>query len=147
MPADRAREIRQDLAVAEAHLGMKQQALGALASIDTSKQLTQAPETAARDHLISADVYLELGMKHEAYSAAARAEEYFASSGQRVSQLRSADLAVEASKALNDEAGRQIYSKKVVDILNHLRQDWGTVAFEIFLARPDIRATARLGLK
>jgi hypothetical protein len=52
-----------------------------------------------------------------------------------------------ASKALNDETGHQIFSKKIIDILDHLRQDWGTVSFEIFITRPDIRASASLNLR
>jgi serine/threonine protein kinase len=139
VPVDLAREIQQDLAVAEAHLGMKQQALATLHALDTPDQATAQPESVANDHLMAAEVYLALKMNPEAYSSAAIAQEYFASSGQPDSQLQSAFLALRASEAIKDETNYQIYLKKIVDILGHLRQTWGPDSLKTFLSRPDFR--------
>jgi hypothetical protein len=124
-------------AIAEAHLGLKKQALEDLALI--TENPGDDPEDKAVQELAAAEVYLAAGMAQQAYDAAASAQGYFASSSKPDSELHSAYLAASASKLLKDARKNANYSAITVDILQKLEDTWGPQTFQIYLSRPDLR--------
>jgi hypothetical protein len=114
--------------------------LAGLAQSAEHAGLSARPDGAALDELTAAEIYLSSGMPREALNEALKAHDYFSSSGQRDSQVRSAWLAAAASKSLGDKVSYEFFSKKVVDILKELRQTWGPEPFETYLARPDVHS-------
>lgn len=140
MTADSKDQLKQDIAVAEAHLGMKNRALAVLPPIVTPNQSNVGPADSAQNQLTAAEIYLWLGMYQQARDAALMGLKYFSSGNQLDSELQCAGLATAASKAMKDEAGYLSSSKKTVDILIELRHTWNPASLETYLARPDIRA-------
>ena len=139
----RKRYLLQDIAVAESHLGMKKPALDSLAAVTSLEQGKSTPEEAARDKMAEAEVYLWLQMNSQARDAAAGAEAFFASTEQLDSELHSAYLAAAASRLIKDQGSYVTFSKKVIDIGNELRQNWGPETFPRYISRPDIRTLSQ----
>lgn len=135
MMPGRKQIFEQDEAIAEAHLGRKQQALEELALIDPGDDR----EDKAIQGLVAAEVYLAAGMAQQAYDAAATAQQYFASSRKPDSELQSAYLAELAAISLNDAKKRADNAAIVVDILQGLEHTWGPQTYQIYLSRPDLR--------
>jgi hypothetical protein len=133
----------QDMALTESHLGMKSQALDSLATVVSLDQGKSTSLQTAQDELVAAEVYLWLQMNSQAHDAAAPSEKFFASTGQLDSELRSAYLAAAASKLLKDQGSYETFSKKVIDIRDDLRQNWGPEILQGYISRPDIRALSR----
>lgn len=140
MVADRKVDLEQDETVAEAHLGMKTQALAGLSAYFVPDQSNDDPADSAQQKLAVAELYLSLGMNRQAYDAAVASHGYFASSGQPDSELQSACLAAAASKALKDDANYRLFSRKALDILARIQQTWGPEDFQKFVSRPDIHS-------
>jgi serine/threonine protein kinase/predicted negative regulator of RcsB-dependent stress response len=140
MPADSKQKLEKDEAIAQSHLDMNKQALAGLGTSIAPNPPNANPADSAQDKLIAAEIYLRMGMTHQAHDAALAALGYFASAEQWDSELRSACLAAAAAQALKDEASYQSSAKKIVDILTELRHTWGPESFQTYLARPDIRA-------
>jgi tetratricopeptide (TPR) repeat protein len=138
MVAERKRDLELDEAVAEAHLGMKKQAQAGLSAIAAPDQPGGNPTDAARQKLAAAEVYLWMGMNQQAREAALATQDTFASNGQRDSELRSAFLAAAAAKSLKDDDNYRSLSKKVLDILQQLQQDWGLQSYRKYISRPDM---------
>lgn len=142
MPVGRKLDLEQDEAVAEAHLGMKKEAMAGLSKYVVPEQPNETPVDSAQRKLSAAEIYLWLGMDREAQSSAQAAQSTFASTGLRDSELRSALLAAAASKYLKDIAAFETCTKIVVDILGELRKEWGPELLQKYISRPDIRALA-----
>jgi tetratricopeptide (TPR) repeat protein len=133
-------DLEVDTAIAASHLGMKKQAIAGLSAYVAPDQPKDDPSDAAQDKLIAAEIYLFTGLNQQAHDAAMAALDYFASAGQLDSALHSACLAAAASKALKDDAGFVLFSKKIVDIQRDLQHNWGPDPFQTYILRPDIRA-------
>jgi tetratricopeptide (TPR) repeat protein len=140
MVADRKQNLEQDEVVAEAHLGLKKQALAGLSAYVAPDPTNTSPADVAQAKLTVAEIYLSMGMNQQAHVAAQSALDYFATAGSLDSELRSACLAAAASKAMKDNANFNLYSKKVVDILGGIRQTWGPESFQQYISRPDMHA-------
>jgi tetratricopeptide (TPR) repeat protein len=134
------RDELQEMALAESHLGMKKEALDSLATMASLEQGKSTLLETAQDKMVAAEVYLWLQMSSQAHDAATGAEAFFASTGQLDSELRSAYLAAAASRSLNDQGSYEAFSKKVIDIGDQLRQNWGPEIFQEYISRPDMRA-------
>jgi serine/threonine protein kinase len=144
MVADRKRDFELDETIAEAHLGMKKQALDGLAAYVAPDQPKDDPADSALDKLTAAEIYLELGMSQQAHDAAVAAYSYFETNGLLDSGFRSACLAAAASKALKDDTSYRMYSTKSLDIHDKLGQNWPPETFQDYVSRPDLHAlTAR----
>jgi serine/threonine protein kinase len=139
VPDDR-RDLEQDKAIAEAHIGMKAEALAAVDKWVLAPRTDGKRENFAMDELTASEIYIALKMPPQAARSAKQALTYFDSSGQLDSQLQSAALGTVASLALNDERGYASFSKKYVDIMINIRQTWGPESSQTYLARPDIHA-------
>jgi hypothetical protein len=59
------------------------------------------------------------------------------------SELRSAYLAAAASRLLKDQGSYETLSKKVIDIGDDLRQNWGPEILQGYISRPDMRALSQ----
>jgi len=140
MVADRKTDLEQDETFAEAHLGMKTQALAGLAAYFVPDQSNRDPADSAQQKLAVAELYLSLGMNRQAYDAALASHGYFASSGQPDSELQSACLAAAASRALKDDASYRLFSRKVLDILARIQHAWGPEDYRKYVSRPDIHS-------
>jgi tetratricopeptide (TPR) repeat protein len=139
LPDDR-RDLEQDKAIAEAHMGMKAEALAALDEWVRAPRTDGKRENSAIDELTASEIYLELKMPQQAADSAKQALTYFDSSGQLDSQLQSAVLETAASLSLQNEGGYASLLKKSVDIMRNIRQTWGPESSQTYLARPDIHA-------
>jgi tetratricopeptide (TPR) repeat protein len=135
MTPDRKQTFEQDEAIAEAHLGRKQQALEDLALINPGDD----PEAKAIQELAAAEIYFAAGMAQQAYDAAASAQQYFASSSKPDSELHNAYLAELAAISLNDAQKTANDAAIIVDILQKLEHTWGPQTFQTYLSRPDLR--------
>lgn len=129
--------FEQDEAIAEAHLGLKKQALEYL-TLATVQPDGDTEDKAIRE-VTAAEIYLAAGMAQQAYDAAALAQQYFASSSKPDSELRSAYLAESAAISLNDGKKKASQSVIIVDILQKLEHTWDPETFQLYLARPDLR--------
>lgn len=129
--------LEQDALIAEASLGRKKQVLAELSVLAALDDHKGNPEGSARDKLVSAEIFLSVGMNQQAYESATAAEAYFASTGQYDSDLRGAYLAAIASKALKQETEYNLLLKKVIDIQGKLKEDWGPDSLHLYLSRPD----------
>jgi tetratricopeptide (TPR) repeat protein len=147
MVADRKLDLEQDEALAEAHLGMKEQAMAGLSAYITSNQPGDGPMDSAQQKLIAAEIYLWVGMKQQALDAARASHEYFASAGLHDSELRSSCLVAAASKGLKDDADFSVFSKKVVDIQSGLGLTWGPDTFHLYISRPDMHELTQRNAK
>ena len=130
-------ELEQDEAIAESHLGLRNQALEDLTKV--VGESTNDAEDEAKAKLSAAEVYLALGLRQQAYDNAVPAQIYFASSGQQDSELRSALLAAVASKELKNTSEYSKYSVKVVDIISQLQHTYDPQGLQFYLSRPDLR--------
>ena len=110
-------------AIAESHLGMKQQTLKDLDAIESYQQEKGSAEDWTTD-LAIAEAALAVGLARQAYEEATRAATHFASTGQQDSELRSVCLAAQAARALKDPEGYKTLSAKSVDILSNIQHTW-----------------------
>ena len=94
--------LQQDIAISEAHLGMKPQALEYIAGQPTGDAHV-TPEDVAITELVDAQIYLALGMSNEAEGSAAKAHDYFKSVSQKDSLLHSTLLEAAAFKSAKDD--------------------------------------------
>jgi tetratricopeptide (TPR) repeat protein len=134
------RYLEQDEAIAESHLGMKQQALKELSVSVAPDQSKDNPSDTAQNKLTDAEIYLWSGMNEQARDAAMAALDFFTSAGKLESALESAYLAAAASKALKNEPEFDSLSKKLIDIQHDLEHNWGPEPFQTYLSRPDLHA-------
>jgi Tfp pilus assembly protein PilF len=131
-------ELELKRAIAEAHLGMKQQALADLGNVLQRAKPGNESEEAALN-LEIAEISLNADLPQEAYDKASMAATHYASTGQLDSELRSACIAAAASKTLNDSTEYSSYAAKALDILSQIQHTWGPQISETYLSRPDIR--------
>jgi hypothetical protein len=127
-------------ALAEAHLGLRNQAASTLSQWLSMQDPKPTSEDSAQIGLLSAEVHLLTGSPQLARDEAAQALNYFDASGQLDSELKGATLAAQAALAMKDKDAYDLFAKKVVDILSKLRETWGPDPFRSYLARPDIHA-------
>jgi len=137
MEEDRKRDLWQDETIAEGHLNMKREARAGLSTYFSPDEF-ESPADVAQRKLNASEVYLWTGMYREAYDAAAAAHDTLVQTGQHQSELRSACLAAAASKTLKDDASFNRFSNKALDILREVKQNWGPVAFQKYIQRPDM---------
>jgi tetratricopeptide (TPR) repeat protein len=138
MVSDRKQDLEQDRVVAEAHLGMKREALAGLSMFLAPDQLKDNPADSAQDKLIAAEIYLWIGMNEKARDAATAAQDYFESVGERDAELRGACLGAAATKSLKDDRSYALFTKKILDLRSQLKQNWGPETFQKYVSRPDL---------
>lgn len=143
MNSDDEDELQQAIAISEAHLGMKTQALEYIAGQPASV-LHGKPEDIATRELADAEIYLALGMNNEAEEAAAQAHDYFKGVSQKDSLLRSTLLEAAAFKSVKDEANYNKYFAEAIDTVNTLRNTWSPQSLQSSLARPDLQIAGTL---
>jgi serine/threonine protein kinase len=128
--------------VAEAHLDMKAEALKHLDEA-TAHATVGNPADVWRTKLRVAEIELYSGRTQQAQHDAAAATDYFMSTGQLDSELRDLCLMASASKKLGDFPNYAASSKKAVDIMAQLQQNWGLEAYQTYLSRPDQKVLVR----
>jgi serine/threonine protein kinase len=138
MSASGQQELELERAIAEAHLGMKKEALADLGEVQQGSKPENASEEATRN-LEIAEINLNAEMPQDAYGRAAEAAAHFASTGQLDSELRSVCIAAAASKALDNSAEYSSYTAKALDIRSLIQHTWNPQLSETYLSRPDIR--------
>jgi tetratricopeptide (TPR) repeat protein len=140
MDADDRHEIEVKLAIAEMYLGQKASALKLLDDLTGS---ASSPGEVWQRKLTSANVDFQLGRVREAQVLALEVGDHFIESGQLDSALRSLGLAASASRLLADFEKYSNCSKKAVDIMARLEQNWGSQPFHVYLSQPDLRSVLR----
>jgi tetratricopeptide (TPR) repeat protein len=138
MAAADQEQIILDKMIAEARLGMKQQVLKDLASLQNEQPGKHSTED-WKAVLAIAEANLSVGSARQAYEGATRAAGHFASTGQLDSELRSVCLAALAAKASNNLAEYKASSAKAIDILSKIQQTWSPQLYKTYVSRPDIR--------
>ena len=138
MSASGHQDLELERAIAEAHLGMKKEALADLGEVQQGAKPENASEEATLN-LEIAEINLNAEMPQDAYAKAANAAAHFASTGQLDSELRSVCIAAAASKALDNSAEYNSYSAKALDIRSLIQHTWNPQLSETYLSRPDIR--------
>jgi serine/threonine protein kinase len=138
MSASGQQELELERAIAEAHLGMKKEALADLSEVQRGSKPENDSEEATLN-LEIAEINLNAEMPQDAYGKAAKAAAHFASTGQLDSELRSVCIAAAASKALDNSAEYSSYSAKALDIRSLIQHTWNPQLSETYLSRPDIR--------
>jgi serine/threonine protein kinase len=138
MSASGQQELELERAIAEAHLGMKTEALADLGEVQRGSKPKNASEEAMLN-LEIAEINLNAEMPQDAYGKAAEAAAHFASTGQLDSELRSVCIAAAASKALDNSVEYSSYSAKALDIRSLIQHTWNPQLSETYLSRPDIR--------
>jgi len=138
MVTDLKRGLELDQVLAESHLHLNSIAAKHLQELADSEKGDLI--TDRRPQLSIAEAYLALSMAHAALDVSAKLPDHFAATNQLDSELRSLAIAASASKMLNDPASYELYSKKMVDILDQLKQTWGSLAVRSYLSRPDLQA-------
>jgi serine/threonine protein kinase/Tfp pilus assembly protein PilF len=142
MATEDQQNISLDRMIAEARLGMKQQALGDLAQRESDQQGKDSIEDWKVD-LTIAEADLSLGLPRQAYDTAARAAAHFASTGQQDSELRSLCIAAQAAKVMNNSDESKESSTKAVDILSKIQQTWNPQMYKTYVSRPDTQVLMR----
>ena len=138
MSARGEQDLELERAIAEAHLGMKTQALTDLGAVQQRTNPENASEEATLN-LESAEISLNADMPQDAHDKAAKAAAHYASTGQLDSELRSVCIAAAASKALNNSTEYSSYATKALDIRSQIQHTWSPQISETYLSRPDIR--------
>lgn len=136
-------DLQQAIAISEAHLGMKAQALQYIAGQSNSDPHGK-PQDVASTELADAEIYLALGMNNEAEVNAAKAHDYFRGASRKDSLLRSTLLEAAAFRAAKDDANYRKYSAEAIDTINSLRNTWSPQSFQSYLARPDLQVAGTL---
>jgi len=140
MAADSKQQLELDDALAEGYLRMKPAALKRLEEVFGGASNTALDwDTQLR----IAEVNLALGNAEQALDGATKAAEHFAAKNQLDSELQSLCIAASASKVLNNTVTYQQFSKKAVDILSQLQQNWDPQALRSYLSRPDLQTLMR----
>jgi tetratricopeptide (TPR) repeat protein len=132
-------EIEIDIATAEVHLGMKEQALRDLAALE-SEDGSGDPAEASRRNRIAAEVDLFAGLVPQAYEAARAAATHYASTEQLDSELQSTYLAAIASNKMDptSEESRRL-SAQALDIISEIQHTWNPQVSKTYLSRPDLQ--------
>ena len=138
MSARGQQDLELERAIAEAHLGMKTQALADLGAVQQRTKPENASEEAALSLQI-AEISLNANMPQAAHDEAAKAAAHYASTGQLDSELRSVCIAAAASRALNNSTEYSSYAAKALDIRSQIQHTWSPQLAETYLSRPDIR--------
>lgn len=136
-------DLQQAIAIAEAHLGMKRQALEYIAE-QPANDTHGKPEDVATGELADAEIYLALGMNNEAEETAAKAHDYFKRVSQNDSLLHSTLLEAAAFKAAKDDTNYNKYFAEAIDTVNSLRNTWTPQLLQSYLARPDLQIAGTL---
>jgi tetratricopeptide (TPR) repeat protein len=142
MSSSGQQEFARDRAIAEAHLGMKQQALREVDDLEGREKTGGFGEEAERD-LAIAEVSLFSGQPQRAHDAAVRAAAHYASTRQLDSELRSVCLAAAAAKLLKNVPEYSTFSAKAVDIISQIRETWSPQVSSTYLSRPDLQLLMR----
>ena len=138
MSASEQQHIEFDRAIAEAHLGLKRQAVADMVDVQQRAKPESAAEEAALD-LEIAEISLNADLPQLAHDEASEAAAHYASTGQLDSELKSVCIAAAASKALNNTTEFTSYTVKAVDIVSQIQQTWSLQVSQTYLSRPDIR--------
>jgi tetratricopeptide (TPR) repeat protein len=127
-------------------------ALAKAGSGDAQKLCNQSVEAASnagdfglhsRVLLACAEVALNAKDPKTASTLATQAQERFARGSQLESEWRAWAIASHASKDLGDNNTAQEQMGKAADVRSRLEQQWGTVVFKQYAARPDIQVYLR----
>ena len=94
----------------------------------------------AESTLNAAFVNLALGAPKQARPLAESAHSFFSASGQKESELRSLLCLSRISRVSGDGAESAFFASKGMDILAETEHNWGTLAYQKYLARPDIKS-------
>jgi len=136
-------DLQQAMAISEANLGMKPQALEYIAEQSTRNRHGK-PEDTALMQLADAEIYLALGMNNEAEEAAAEAHDHFRGAPQKDSLLHSIVLEAAAFKSAKDDTNYRKYFAEAIDTVNSLRNTWSPQSLQSYLARRDLQVAGTL---
>jgi tetratricopeptide (TPR) repeat protein len=139
---DRA-ELDTDRMLALAHLGSKAKLLPDDPAHSAGISKPETPMDHAKQNLAYAEISLWTGHMDDAYTQAIEAADYFASTHQADSELRSFALAAQSAKKLGRLPEYKSYSDKVLDIESQIQQTWGSKAADLYFSRPDLKLLLR----
>jgi tetratricopeptide (TPR) repeat protein len=142
MESDDQQEFVLDRATAEAHMGLKKQALLDLDALKKQPKSGGPIREMARD-IALAEIDINVGLSQQAHDEVAKAAMHYSSTGQLDSALRSSCLAASASKRLNNGPEFNTYSGIVVDIVSRIQHTWSPQVSQTYLSRPDIQMLLR----
>jgi hypothetical protein len=138
LPSDDQQEFAMDKALAESHLGLKQQALKELDSRKGGPNKNDDIVNPSED-LAAAEVNLYLGSAMQAHDSATRTAAHFIATGQLDSALRSTCIAARAAMLLKNSTEYNNLAGKAVDIASKIKETWGPQAFQGYMSRPDMQ--------
>jgi tetratricopeptide (TPR) repeat protein len=136
------KEFQLERTIAEAHLGLKREAL---LDLDGLEKLPK-PDSPTKEmawELAMADIDFNVDLSQQAHDKAAKAARLYSSTGQLDSALRSSCLAASASKRLNNGPEFNTYSAIAVDIVSRIKHTWNPQVYQIYFSRPDIQMLLR----
>lgn len=133
LPPDAQYNLAMDGATAEALNHHPREALSSLHSIAT-------PQGVSVDPAAMATVYLAAGDAQLAFDNASRAESWYSASHLMDSALRSALIAARAARLLHDPADEASFTRKSLDILNDLRNNWPPQLYLSYTSGLDLRS-------
>jgi hypothetical protein len=142
MASDDREELELDTALAEAHLGLKEEAARDLANLQEEAK-SDDPIAAPKVTLAIAELNLLLGFPQQAHTGAALATTHFAAAGQLDSTLQSACVAALASKEIKNQGDFGIFSAKAIDTASQIQQTWKPQASQTYFSRPDLQLLMR----
>jgi serine/threonine protein kinase/Tfp pilus assembly protein PilF len=131
-----------DRTIAEAHLGLKREALSDLDGLE-KRPKPDGPTKEMAWELTLAEIEFNADLSQQAHDKAGRVAKLYSSSGQLDSALRSSCLAASASKRLNNGPEFNTYSAIVVDIVSRIKQTWSPQVSKTYFSRPDIQMLLR----
>lgn len=142
MASNDRQELELDRSLAEAHLGMKQDAQTDLAQLEEQAK-TDDPVISSKVTLVIAEVSFLQGLTQQAYDTAALSTTHFTVTGQLDSQLRGACLAALASKVMKNQGDYTIFSAKAIDIVSQIQHTWNPQVSQTYFSRPDLQMLMR----
>jgi serine/threonine protein kinase/tetratricopeptide (TPR) repeat protein len=134
-----AAEAKRTLGLAQSYAGAT--ARGKLLceeAVETAK-LTGDPWLVSCSLLALAKAQLANGDAAGALASAQEAQSSFVRSGQKVSEWRAWFVAARASQRAGDLNAARDYAARATNLLAELQQKWGTDAFNVYQARPDVQ--------
>jgi serine/threonine protein kinase len=137
------KQIQINKAIAEVHLGQKEQALNHMLDLDHESQSSD-PAEISKINRLDAEIDLFAGLVPQAIEAARSAANHYASTRQLDSDLQSTSLAAIASQRIDpsSEESRHL-AAEALDIVSKIEQTWSPQVSKTYLSRPDIQMLIR----
>jgi len=136
--APTAAEARATLGLAQALSGARPQGKRSCAEALAVARTANDSPLLSNTLLASAEAALESGDAQGALRHASEAQGIFARTGRQESEWRARLIAALASKQVGDQMSARSQATRANDLLSELRKNWGTNAFNGYLAKRDI---------